>query len=279
MKIADQLGIECPVFDVDNVAAYIEERGGFRIDDAPTAAPPFEQYFVEYGSRVAAETVGALVTAMDLNKLCTCGKCAIHVDDPRWSVKIQFFCKRWSTQIFEIEKWPLILLVRNDGYVATTLIGADSSDPDDHAALAPPEPFDSEEYIARRKSLLGLAGPVILATAFMHCKNVRHVEHVPGGAFGRARRRRGEKPLLRYCTLQIDPMKETLRREGQSETLGLKQALHICRGHFKDYRQSGLFGRIKGIFWWDQQLRGSASEGAVVKDYTVDSPTGGETVH
>jgi hypothetical protein len=49
----------------------------------------------------------------------------------------------------------------------------------------------------------------------------------------------------------------------------MKQALHICRGHFKDYRQSGLFGRHKGVFWWDMAARGSAEQGIVDKDYRI----------
>ena len=48
--------------------------------------------------------------------------------------------------------------------------------------------------------------------------------------------------------------------------------LHICRGHFKDYRESGLFGKVKGIFWWDQYVRGDLENGAVVKDYNVKAP-------
>ena len=123
---------------------------------------------------------------------------------------------------------------------------------------------------------LTMTYPGHLAVAFMHCKNVRHVEREPSGWEARAARKRG-KPFVKFYTLEIDPMKETLRREGNVETVGLAKALHICRGHFKDYRQSGLFGKIKGIFWWGPALRGSPEHGTVVKDYAVKAPT--ETVH
>lgn len=117
--------------------------------------------------------------------------------------------------------------------------------------------------------------PSLLAISFMHCKNVNLIPNEADEKLQRAREKRGKKPLARYYTLEIEPMKEVLRREGNIEKTGLKQALHICRGHFKDYRERGLFGRNKGLYWWDQQVRGSLSEGVVVKDYAVKQPKQG----
>ena len=46
--------------------------------------------------------------------------------------------------------------------------------------------------------------------------------------------------------------------------------LHLARGHFKDFRNGpGLFGKYKGIYWWDQQMRGSGDLGEVKKGYNV----------
>ena len=40
-----------------------------------------------------------------------------------------------------------------------------------------------------------------------------------------------------------------LEREGDIQHIGLKRALHICRGHFKDYTiGKGLFGKVRGCF-------------------------------
>jgi hypothetical protein len=41
------------------------------------------------------------------------------------------------------------------------------------------------------------------------------------------------------------------------------------RGHFKDYSVKGLFGRYKGVYWWDSQVRGEVNGGVVDKDYRV----------
>ena len=77
-------------------------------------------------------------------------------------------------------------------------------------------------------------------------------------------------PLLDYRILNIGPMKRVLRTEGGIENVGAKQALHLVRGHFKDFRDGpGLFGKHKGIYWWEGSLRGSLSKGKVEKEYHV----------
>ena len=53
----------------------------------------------------------------------------------------------------------------------------------------------------------------------------------------------------------------------------VKKALHICRGHFKDFREGrGLFGRTKGLFWWDAQVRGTIDAGISDHEYNVKAP-------
>ena len=117
--------------------------------------------------------------------------------------------------------------------------------------------------------------PLNLAVSLLHCKNVEMAAagEVPP-KLQRAYQKRHKHPLLTYRVLEIEPMKKVLRREGESETMGLKHALHICRGHFKDYRERGLFGSRHGIYWWDQHLRGDGNQGVIVKDYAVNAPSG-----
>ncbi len=109
----------------------------------------------------------------------------------------------------------------------------------------------------------------------MHCKNVTARAIDPPAALQKARQKRGKRPLLRYHVLDIEPMKQVLRKQGGlGSGNNIAQALHICRGHFKDYRQSGLFGKVKGIFWWDQHARGDVKQGVVTKDYSIKPPAG-----
>jgi hypothetical protein len=108
--------------------------------------------------------------------------------------------------------------------------------------------------------------------SFMHCKNVVQRVVAPPPKLSKRHKERHGRPLFSYRVLEIEPMKQVLRTEGRSEEVGLAKALHICRGHFKDYRERGLFGRNKGLYWWDQHVRGSIEAGIAAKDYSVKAP-------
>ena len=85
--------------------------------------------------------------------------------------------------------------------------------------------------------------------------------------------RREKVPRIRFYTLEINPMREVLRREGQAERVGLVRALHICRGHFATYTpEHPLFGKYVGTFWRPDHVRGSREAGEVNKNYSVGSP-------
>lgn len=114
-----------------------------------------------------------------------------------------------------------------------------------------------------------LTVPAFLAMSFMHCKNVKQEVNYPPRVVSKH-----GTPRTKFYTLMISPMKKILEHEGQSNKTGLKMALHICRGHFKDYSKgSGLFGRNKGLYWWDSHVRGDSSHGVVVKDYSINTPS------
>lgn len=85
----------------------------------------------------------------------------------------------------------------------------------------------------------------------------------------RAERRRGDAPYIRFKRLTIAPAFQSRGgRHDRDERYGVP--LHLCRGHFKDYRESsGLFGKLKGLYWFDAHARGSADVGVVEKEYVV----------
>lgn len=68
-------------------------------------------------------------------------------------------------------------------------------------------------------------------------------------------------------------MKRVLSHEGRVQDLGLRRALHICRGHFKTYTEERpLFGRYAGTFFFRDHARGAKESGEVKKDYDVKAP-------
>jgi len=108
----------------------------------------------------------------------------------------------------------------------------------------------------------------MLAICFCHCKNVEALPSLIPEKSIKKRLKSGNAPISKFYTLKIDQMRQALNVEAPGETL--QNALHICRGHFKDYRDGkGLFGRIQGLYWWDQHVRGDLSAGEVRKDYSV----------
>jgi hypothetical protein len=112
--------------------------------------------------------------------------------------------------------------------------------------------------------------PTFLALSFLHCKNVVVERSAPPEKLNRRHQKQHGVPLTRYHVLNIEPMRKILSREGQVQTLGLRRALHICRGYFADYTKgAGLFGRHHGVFWVPQHTRGSAQYGTIQKDYAV----------
>ena len=120
--------------------------------------------------------------------------------------------------------------------------------------------------------------PGLLGLSFLHCKNVVVSESLPTRA-ERRRANREQNAFSRYHILTIELMKTILREEGHIESIGLKKALHICRGHFAEYGaafgKGKLFGKVEGRFWIPQHVKGSMARGVVRKDYSINSPTSG----
>ncbi len=115
--------------------------------------------------------------------------------------------------------------------------------------------------------------PAFMAISFMHCKNVGVTEVAPPQRQSRGWAKKRGEPLVSYHVLEIGPMREALNSDGELQGKGLKHALHVCRGHFKTFNEEApLFGHTTGTFWWADQVRGSAKEGEIVKDYEVRVP-------
>ena len=115
--------------------------------------------------------------------------------------------------------------------------------------------------------------PFLFTLSLLHCKNV-HLEDVPiDPAVLRSRAKKGI-PKLVFKTLVVDPLRKQAKNEADNDPSGeqnhIKRAMHIARGHFKDYRDGpGLFGKYQGLFWWDMHVRGSSDAGTIVKNYRV----------
>jgi hypothetical protein len=261
----------CPTIKIDNVVEYwYSSKLIGKPEDFPNIAPPFPNFFMEWSNVRHSTGPKSIVKKA--------GVCfwAMEVGDPRMSEDYKplspYF--RWLVgsqaliQLLtgEFKKVPFVWehLIDHNGQIL-------SKDGKIFTVVAPTVKTIDVEQWADFHQIAIL--PCFLALSFMHCKNVRCIEVKPSEKLNKATMRRGNPPHIKYYTLEIDPMKKVLREEGQIETLGLKRALHITRGHFANYTEGkGLFGKYHGQFWIPQHVKGSASHGIIEKDYSIKAP-------
>ena len=271
---------DAQVVVADNVAEYFHAHSPnkeWSKDDFPTLMPPFPRLWIEWRptrtNRYTSngdspyDQCGVFVEAMEID-IATC----------RWCVRFHVFMsidKRIYGPFVE-EKIVLDKDGRSlrfgwddqvDGSIAlvpleratqmyTTLYA-------DAAVMADPD------YRIAYSAAAAMGHPAMLAISFFHCKNVKLTPREPPPKLSKAHQKRHGRPMLRYHVLEITPLKAILQADGNAQGGGLQQALHICRGHFKDFRQKGLFGKYKDVYWWDHHLRGKPEEGVVTKDYMM----------
>lgn len=258
------------VINVTNVAEYVlsSKDHAWSWEDFPNVAPPFERFWMEYRNPdTPSEWIMCAFKATELEADAERWESAtnertVPAADVRWEMVATIFL---TNQRLLAKKPPAaldflahFLGVAHDGHMVARDIMSSQWYFDALVADKIPGPNF-------------MIAPFGLALSLMHCKNVTVESHEPP-RLSRILEKKGVKPQVRYHTLAIEPMKQVLRREGQSEKTGLKRALHICRGHFKDYSKHGLFGKYKGMYWWESHARGSTDEGTVIKDYAVKQP-------
>jgi hypothetical protein len=116
---------------------------------------------------------------------------------------------------------------------------------------------DDERAKDQMLNVMTLFNPALLAISFLHCKNVALEDHTVDRPLAKKHRLKYGREPVAYKTLVIEPLKQILRTEGRSDEHGVAKAMHICRGHFADYRNGrGLFGKYKQMVWIPQVLRG-----------------------
>jgi len=252
------------VVRVQNVCDYISQTPDrfYSYADFPNVACPFPIMWMEWNQAMVEEQKcrsGLLVVSEDFEKVKQYipDWVARMPEEPWWICTAQIWGEiegefkgvvkmRWAVDgVGEIIKNGIMI---------------------EYPKEAEQEP-DIEESMLQTASFLTVPW---MALSFMHCKNVKLEKSEPiPEALQAARRRRGKPPLVRFHTLTIAPVMSTLRKSGIVGGAISPTALHICRGHFKDFTMHGLFGKHKGVYWWPMAVKGDRKQGIVVKDYEV----------
>jgi len=242
-------------FVLDNVVRYVWTEAAQAVwtieSDFPNVAPPFPTMWFEW-------SYGRAGLPADIGTAGLLWLSERHEGAGWTSRAMAFTCGAGGTT----DVVPFMKLrfdIGRDGNVTEASTGAVGPDAKPHAE-------------ADRDFIFATVVPPLMGLSLMHCKNVVASDHVAKEGSRQFRNARDPERFLRYHILEIEPMTRILTEAGAKSDL--RQALHICRGHFKDYRQRGLFGREthKGLYWFDAHVRGDAARGVVAKDYDVIPP-------
>lgn len=110
---------------------------------------------------------------------------------------------------------------------------------------------------------------VLFAHALLACKNVNVQTVTPPSKLAKRAEKRHGQTMVTYKTIAVTPAGGGSGGHGHNDVSGNK-SLHIVRGHFKTFTEDRkLFGRHTGTYWWSPTLKGDASAGVTVSDYTV----------
>lgn len=113
--------------------------------------------------------------------------------------------------------------------------------------------------------------PFMFCLSLLHCRNVEVVDApAPPAPILKQRAKKGI-PYIQYKTLEVKPLRKVYRNGERQNGEAEPKALHFVRGHFKDFTAKGLFGKYKGVYWWDSVVRGDASKGIIDKDYKLSN--------
>jgi hypothetical protein len=273
-----QLVLSCPVIVIDNVLDYmvreVEEKASEASFSCPRVVSPFQTCMLE--GRVLDLHFGALIVrhrpaSIDVKSVIF----RDHLYEAARTCQDDWWVEQELLLVEHIEAGVVMPVM-----VSTYAVRPSGEEDEDwERKIYAPRDWCVDGQSEAKENLLTAyrmtALPISLSLSMMNCKNVGLEQIRPSAKSIKASRRRGRVPRMAYHVLKIDPMRALIRREsGHAGRVPIDLALHICRGHFKDYSAgSGLFGRTKGLFWWDQHARGKAERGVVVSDYDV-SPSG-----
>lgn len=139
--------------------------------------------------------------------------------------------------------------------------------------------FGFQENVTDEMSLILfklITVPICSFLNFYHCKNVTLVKHYIDEKLIKSREKSKNKKgyIQKYYTLSIEPMKKVLLQHG-SKSSGSKKAFHIVPGHFKEYKigedgTGGLFGKLEGVWFWNNHVRGNKKIGEIKKTYDIN---------
>jgi hypothetical protein len=125
----------------------------------------------------------------------------------------------------------------------------------------------------KKASILVLWKYVDVALTFLSCKNV--VAETQRFPESKKRKHTIHDTDVVYKKLVVLLPGQRQSGNGNKADPQNNVRLHVCRGHFADHRERGLFGKehLRGIYWVPMHVKGSKEVGEVVKHYELRPKT------
>jgi hypothetical protein len=280
----DLQGATC--FYADNVQSYMAENElNFytELPKSPTVVPPFEKIWIEYSftTNGIKQTVGFLLSRTKTKEMAINDMPAQFIGNgSQWIVLARGFKRFYNNSSEHPNGYPIPTRISGgdapvDFYFCLNEMGAIIGG---FAGIV--VSFDSDYYkeMLQINSSSGnnnassyeltLLSVVIFSLALMNCKNV----YIDDETAPTPKKYRGQhlKHSVKYHVLKIKPMISYRKTSGLTGT-GPAPSMHIRRGHFKDYRQGGgLFGKFRGVYWWENTVIARNSATKLVKAYDME---------
>jgi hypothetical protein len=288
--------------DVTNVANwfYQEQEGGMILDEIPCHSPPWQSAWYEWTVPMNWKLMGGQIhTLKDSYNPMAIYCVALPSDLVNWdnqpnlrftaaaSSKWTIACTLYGNHRNKLyELCYKLFFVNEDGSAADIMIVDPKHNPykdlsidemkselgiEVNSRLCEELDKTGSIFEALKAGYNDMTWPMHVAVGFLHCKNTLIVNPPETSAkLKKKRERKGKLPKIQYKNLVVEPLRQKVKVQGAKPGKGrIRQVLRIIRGHWKDYRQTGLFGKHKGIYWWDNAIVGNKKHGEIHKTYEV----------
>jgi hypothetical protein len=265
-------GADIPILLIDNVAEYYfsgtdQEHWDLK-DHFPNLAPPYPIFWTEHKLPKTIHSREFGTTSMTTSGVGPKARTGIL-----WMASTDFRGEGIPANV----KWAMLAEVFIDydarsreieGPAGTWIILIDEHGVIVECPLL--QGYTRPEWNEIIRGFVSWLHPALLAVSFLHCRNVKLIDNEPDKPLAKKYHARTGVWPAKYHTLEIEPLKQILRRDGRSDAVGVAKAMHVCRGHFKDYREGrGLFGKYHQLVWQPALVRGTKGDTAPPREIRI----------
>ncbi len=257
---------KAPVFEISNVADYYyrgtDQEYWDLFKDFPRPRPPFDPTWFEWKVPAHLFSEGKYVESPASRLFSRLGCIAAFSDaDDRAPANVKYTLNLvpfgLAVKPNIIESLPALCLALDENLEGVEVVPGKKVG---YAFVGYDTKYQqgeiSETLLTFANNTSGMINVAMLAMSLLNCKNVttRRVDlPLP---LQKKHRANGHNFTPSHHIIEIQPITEAIRRE-TGEIGYSRKAASIVRGHFKDYSKgNGLFGKVKGQFWWPQRLTG-----------------------